>query len=273
MTPCRIATLVVASFLMAACAGLISFGGSRTKILEWAAERDFTAGEIVSGPFRLLELSRSRRRSPEALTVYIEGDGAPWATPFHPPRDPTPDRPLALILAHADPSPSVVYLGRPCQYLDAIALSACDSAWWTTKRFAPEVVAAYEEALNVVKQRYGANRLKLVGHSGGGVIATLLAYRRSDIEQLVTLGAPLALAEWTTLHDIAPLGDASDPAQQIGSLPSAVHLVGERDSTVPPAIVESFVRKKGGRLRVIPGYGHACCWERTWPKLLEEMLP
>jgi hypothetical protein len=44
-------------------------------------------------------LALARGQAAAVLHVYIEGDGAAWPSPLHPPRDPTPDRPVALALA------------------------------------------------------------------------------------------------------------------------------------------------------------------------------
>lgn len=254
---------------LSACSTSGSFHSAR-EIDAWAARRGFAQQSLPAGTFRLAALVRKAAVSGATLNVYIEGDGAAWPTPWQPPRDPTPTRPLALALAAADPAVAVVYLGRPCQYLDAATLADCDSAYWTERRFAPEVVAAYEDAVDRLKAASGAHRLRLFGYSGGGVIATLLAAQRSDVELLVTVAAPLALADWVAWHAASPLKGSHDPAA-LGEnvrLPPAVHFVGDHDSNVPGAIVEAFVRRHGGRLEVVAGFDHDCCWARDWVALL-----
>ncbi|MDP2809898.1 MAG: alpha/beta hydrolase, partial [Rhodocyclaceae bacterium] len=188
-------------------AGCASIGAvdSREATVSRATTLGFARQDIAAGPFRLAAFVRRTAAGSETLSIYIEGDGAPWDTPWHPPRDPTPVKPVALAMALADTAPAVSYLSRPCQYLDEAALRQCDSAWWMGRRFAPEVVAAYDEAIARLKSDFGARRIRLVGHSGGGVIAALLAFRRTDVEQLVTVAAPLALTEWVAWHDITPL--------------------------------------------------------------------
>jgi hypothetical protein len=264
------AALLSAAFLFVAtgCAAPESFGGSRASTVEWASARGFEVGELAAGPFHLLALMRRSARGSGTLSVYIEGDGAPWMTAWHPPRDPTPLKPIALAMAAADTAVAVVYLGRPCQYLAAVELATCDPTWWMERRFAPEVLMAYDEALAQLKVTHGAQRLRLVGYSGGGVIAALLAARRSDVERLVTVAAPLALNEWVAWHDLTPFAGSSDPYLEPGYLPSGVHWVGEKDKIVPPGIIENFVRKKGGRIFVMPGYDHECCWARDWASLI-----
>ena len=269
-----LAILITAALLLSGCSGFSVFGGSRASTVEWASNHGFTTSDIVGGQFQFFMLSRvTRAVKDETLTIYIEGDGAHWATPWHPPLDPTPSKPLVAALAAADPSPAVIYLGRPCQYLDATALSVCDAAWWVNRRFASQVVDAYDEVLTDLKSRNGAHRLRLIGHSGGGVIAALLALRRTDVEQLITIAAPLALSEWVSGHDMAPLDGSLDPARQSGNLPHAIHWVGGQDKTVPQAVVEAFIRKKGGHMWTVPTYGHECCWDQNWTELLKEVRP
>jgi hypothetical protein len=255
------------------CASVDRFGGSRQAVIDWGRERGFDASHVLLKRFRLLALQRidpSRRNG--VLDVYIEGDGAAWPTPFHPPRDPTPTEPIALAMAAADPAPAVVYLGRPCQYLEAAELAACSPEYWTTSRFAPEVVTAYMAFLDRYKEASGARRLRLFGHSGGGVLATLLAARRTDVVQLVTVAAPLAVTEWTAWHKMTPLLGSLDPAMAVeGQLPPATHFVGGRDSIVPPRLVAIFAARTEGKLHEVPEFDHQCCWSRDWRQLLEEM--
>lgn len=253
-----------------------SFGGSRQRVEDWAGPRSFRPEAIAAGGFDLFAL---RRGSATTLTIYIEGDGAPWPSLYQPPRDPTPPRPVALALAARDPAPAVAYLGRPCQYLDDAPRNECGVAYWSSRRFAPEVVAAMNAAVDRLKQRAGAQRLKLVGHSGGGVIAALLAMRRRDVAGLITLASPLSLSGWTTAHGLTPLEQALDPKDQKEALRVAgMHFAGGRDEVVPARIVEEFVRLRGGRLEVIADFDHDCCWARDWPILLrradlEEKVP
>ena len=269
------AALLGAAFLFVAlpgCSTMDSFRGAR-EIAVWAEARGFSETTVKAGAFSLAAFVRKPSNPSETLTIYIEGDGAAWPTPYHPPRDPTPTRPVSLAMASADTSTAVVYLGRPCQYLSAEALQGCDSAYWTERRFAPEVVAAYDEAISQQKSALAIRRLRLIGYSGGGVLATLITARRDDVDVLVTVAAPLAVAEWAAWHSASPLKGSLDPAE-LGEnvrMPPSVHFVGGKDGIVPAAIVESFSRRKGGRMEIIPGFDHECCWVRDWAKLLERV--
>lgn len=251
---------------LSACAGPGGGpGGSRQAVDLWAGERGFRPLAVGSAGIDLHALLRVRGERGGLLSIYIEGDGAPWRNPFVPPRDPTPPRALPLLLADADEAPAVAYLARPCQYLDGERLSRCPVDYWSSRRFAPEPLAAMAAAVSRLKAEAGASRLRLVGYSGGGVVAVLLAARRDDVAELVTVAAPLALSSWLSLHDLAPLAGSVDPLSLPVSSPvAAVHFAGADDRVVPAAVVARYVAVHGGRLVVVDGFDHDCCWQRDW---------
>ncbi|WP_186453828.1 alpha/beta hydrolase [Denitratisoma sp. DHT3] len=266
------AALLSAAFLLLVqgCGGGAAL---RQAAMNDARSQGFEPQQLRYANFPLLALVRQRAATPKgALSVYIEGDGAPWPSSALPPRDPTPTQATVLTMAQADRAAAVAYLGRPCQYLDASDLARCDPAYWDEARFAPEVIAEYEYALDQLKAGTGAGTLRLTGYSGGGVIAALLAARRPDVEQWTTVGAPLDLAGWTAAQGISPLTRSLDPAQlpPDAGPPPGRHWVGKLDRIVPAAVVRNFTRRHGGTLTVVPDFDHVCCWAEHWPRLLEE---
>lgn len=210
------------------------------------------------------------------LTVYLEGDGLAFLGPRTISGDPTPDDPLALRLAVRHPGGGAAYLARPCQYVMG---RNCHPYYWTVGRFAPEVVDALDAALDRLKSRTGATRLALIGYSGGGNLAVLLAARRTDVEGIVTVAGNLDHRTWTTMDDLQPLDgslSAMDEIAKVGQLRQA-HFVGTDDDVVSPDIPRSFVRRLpppgNGSLQVIKGYSHVCCWADSWPATLASARP
>jgi pimeloyl-ACP methyl ester carboxylesterase len=208
------------------------------------------------------------------LTVYIEGDGRAWINPWQPSTDPTPTDPVALRLAASAPSRPLLYLARPCQF---VTFAGCAAPLWTSDRLSPEIVAVYQQLLDDALHRTGSAKLALIGYSGGGALAALLAERRHDVAWLVTVAGDLDLAAWTRLRKLAPLSGSLDPANDaaaIAELPQA-HFAGENDEDVPPAVAESFLRRLGpgraARLIVVPHFDHSCCWTTSWPQLFGEL--
>ncbi len=206
------------------------------------------------------------------LTVYIEGDGLAWISKNRPSTNPTPMNPVGLKLALEHPSNNVAYLARPCQYVANDV--HCRQSYWTSLRFAPEVLEASQQALNKLKQQFGAKRLVLVGYSGGGAIAALLAAKRDDVAKLITVAGNLDHQSWTNLHKISPLKGSLNPADYIKALSTVeqIHFVGQQDEIIPSSLTLGFVARfpisTKVKVIIIPNQSHSCCWEKAWLKLV-----
>lgn len=207
------------------------------------------------------------------LTVYIEGDGFAWITASQASADPTPRNPVALELALRHPQGAAAYLARPCQYVEAADARNCQPAFWTDRRFSREVVEASDQAVSLLKQRVGAQRLILVGYSGGGAVAALVAARRSDVVQLVTVAGNLDHRAWTEEHHVPPLTGSLNPADEWRALLNVPqrHFVGARDGIVSRAVVEGYAARfppaQRPQVISIPGFDHVCCWAEQWGEL------
>ena len=204
------------------------------------------------------------------VTVYIESDGAPWRTPNEPPSDPTPIRPLVLRMAISDPSTAVTYLGRPCQYLGEAELLLCDPKLWMQARFRDEAVVSMSLAVDVLKRIYGASEVNLVGYSGGGTMAALIAARRRDVNCLVTVAAPLDTRAWTKAIGVSPLNLSLNPADDADRLRQVrqTHFRGGRDKVVPPATSRRFLERAPNATVIDKeNFDHRCCWDVEWKEL------
>jgi hypothetical protein len=201
------------------------------------------------------------------LTIYIEGDGASWLFKTIPPRNPTPDKSLVVAMAASDPNQYVLYLARPCQFIDFGIVKECDESLWTDGRFGDQVITLLNQGIDEVLRLMPPLKLNLVGHSGGGTLATLIAAQRSDVNCLVTLASPLDLSAWTQALAIAPLLKSKNPAEQIRQ----THYLGENDRIV--------TKESIGRYRNFPpqtefitvsGFDHQKYWLEHWPILQQQ---
>lgn len=209
------------------------------------------------------------------LTVYIEGDGLAFRSRSQPSDDPTPLNPVGLALAAADPAANVLYLARPCQFAHAADNPRCAVAYWTGKRFAEEVVQAMDQAVDHYARQVPGQPLHLVGYSGGGAIAALLAARRVDIASLRTVAGNLDVAEFNRLHRTTPMPESLNPIDQAARLRALpqIHFHGTADRVVPGVIAERFAQAVAGdctHVRAVPGIGHGGDWAARWPGLLAE---
>ncbi|WP_424946638.1 alpha/beta hydrolase [Candidatus Spongiihabitans sp.] len=127
-------------------------------------------------------------------------------------------------------------------------------------------------AVTAAKRSVG-DRITLVGYSGGGVIVALLASRRSDVDRLITIAAPLDTKTWAEYHGVSPLQASLNPLASVSATGSVreFHFHGGRDQTVPPEAIKRYIRqaaREGVRFFMITEYDHGCCWVRDWPTLL-----
>lgn len=233
---------------------------------------------ITASPFNITVFERLTAPVQEA-TIYIEGDGLAWLSKSMPSMDPTPKRPTALTLAAQDPAANVIYMARPCQYSKSSdPRVACSRTYWMSARFAPEAVASMNEALNEIKTRYNIPAFHLIGYSGGGAMAALLAERRDDIASFRSVAGNLDHAAHSRLHKVSPLKDSLNPindAATIADIPQR-HFIGAEDKNVTPALYDSFTRASGQpnclRRTIVPGVSHEKGWAERWKTLLKEPL-
>lgn len=257
-------------------AGCIS-ADPRTSAQNIANEGGLISEEFDTDPLPIMTWHRITPPV-HSLRVYIEGDGFAWKNRTTPSDNPTPRNPTGLALAAADKDENVFYLARPCQFIGPPLPVNCRVTLWTQDRFSPAVIDAMNETLSRMVQRYPGVKLDLVGYSGGGNIAALLAERRSDARSLRTVAGNLDVAYVNALHHVTPMPRAKsaiDRAPALRALPQ-IHYSGEADTTVPPAVARRFQQAVGGRCvqtEVVSGMGHGSDWAVIWPRLLAQGLP
>ncbi|MGF1547101.1 MAG: alpha/beta hydrolase family protein [Thiotrichales bacterium] len=204
--------------------------------------------------------------------VYLEGDGLPWIARFFINPDPTVRKPLLMRLMTSDRAPTL-YLGRPC-YGGGVEDAACEPWLWTDGRHSAAVVASQIAALRWLGARHGVERIALIGHSGGGALAMLMAAELPEVEAVMTLAGNLNLAEWTGLHHYSPLTGSLDPAQQ-PPLPARIvqhHYAGGADTNIPPPLTAPVVRRQAcARWEVFDAVTHSGGWETQWPVMLARL--
>jgi hypothetical protein len=235
--------------------------------------------QIPAGAFSLTAYERIHDERGDFADVYIEGDGKAWTSRTEISRNPTPSNPVALHMATRDDAENVIYLARPCQYGGFFNNGRpCDRSYWTywtDKRFAPEVISAYNAALNEIKARYGIKGFNLIGFSGGGAIAAILSAQRDDVLTLRTVAGNLDHKVHSAYHKVAPLTGSLNPpdfAPRLRAVPQ-IHFVGGQDEIVPPAVVQSYLQALGpnncAQSQLIQESTHDKGWVDKWPELLK----
>jgi hypothetical protein len=195
--------------------------------------------------------------------LYIEGDGRAFVGRRTVAGDPTPREAPALELMTLDPG-YTAWLGRPC-YFGLARNGDCAPVFWTDARYGERVIASMVAAKRAL---LGHRPVVLIGHSGGGTIAWLMAARMPEVTGVLTIAANLNVGGWTTLHGYTPLHQSLDPANQ-PALPARIrqrHLAGERDRVVPAFLIQDRVPPE--TLCVVRNFDHGCCWDQVWPDAL-----
>ena len=265
-------SLILASLFLVGCLTLPNAEQRKSSAVQLAAESGWNYRQWSSGEFTLAGFAKADQAA-TALRIYIEGDGLAWITTRQPSRNPTPVDPVALQLALMDKQASV-YLARPCQYV--LPETSCSMKYWTSHRYAEEVVEATSRVISKIKKHFAAQKLELFGYSGGGAIAALVAARRDDVSRIVTVAGNLDHDYWTMHHKVSALLGSLNPADYVSRLQKIpqVHLVGAEDENIPVEIVRSyssgFTVTDNIRVQLIPGFDHDCCWVENWESLLKK---
>ena len=268
----KLSTLYALCFLL--CLGLLAAGcatqGGR-EIADEAARSGFSPIRLEAHPFIFSGQIKAPASGAAELVVYIEGDGHVLDTRGRISSDPTPHAPVGWYLASLETAPAVLYLSRLGQHNTAFT-GAAYQQYWTHRRFAPEIIEAMSRALSDAKERVGAQRLHLVGYSGGGAIVCLLAARREDVASLVTIAGLLDHAFWTQNRGYKPLSGSLNPidaAPALVSLPQ-LHFYGTNDQRIPPILSQRFLQRAlfANAQRSAVNAAHNTGWQEAWPELL-----
>jgi hypothetical protein len=262
----RVAALAAAAVSLAGC------GSPAQRVEDRAAELELARHVVFGAPYRHLVYFRRGVAKTQELHVYIEHDGSPWLEGTRVAADPTPRNPLALELLALDSSP-VLYLGRPC-YFAIEGDDACSPLAWTHRRYSEEVVSSMARVLRAFLAAQPYDKIVLIGHSGGGTLALLLAERITETVAVVTVAGNLDIERWTKRHGYSTLEGSLNPATR-PPLPARIaerHYAGGRDRNVPTEIVRAYAAARERAVVVeIPEFDHVCCWTRLWPTILADL--
>lgn len=232
---------------------------------ETAQKLTLTAETLQTPRFGLQTQSRIKQAGDD-LTIYIEAEVS------------ASSKPLSLRMALQDPAPNVVWLVQPC-YLSSDRFVDCNTALWHPQRYHPARIEAINTAIEQIKTQSGAKKLHLIGHSGGGTIALLIAAKRQDVATVKTIAANLDTDAFARNHQIIPVAAESNPLRHAAVLKNIAqnHWLGQNDEIVPPYLANKYANQVGKgnclRLQVVPNASHDQGWEKRWLDFLNTPLP
>ncbi len=248
------------------------------RIVTQSAQAGFSLARYQTSTFMLTTYEHLLPEPASTVHVYIEGDGHSWKTRYVISHNPTPHQPLALTLAMQDSHPHVIYLARACQYTPLDLDQQCHPKYWSSHRYAPEVIQAAHEALDQIKLKTKSTNFVLIGFSGGASIAALVASQRTDVVGLITVAGDLDNDALNRFHHTTPLTGSLNPikvAHLLKDLPQQ-HWSGSKDRIVPPWVASQFAQKVNHpacvKTHTLKGVEHHKGWEKQWPELLKQPL-
>ncbi|MBQ8677531.1 MAG: alpha/beta hydrolase [Alphaproteobacteria bacterium] len=226
--------------------------------------KEFVYKEINTHQFKLASWQKITDVNAD-YRIYIEGDGYAFNAYGQPSRNPTPHGELVRELSFNDTVPNVIYLARPCQYVED---NACSVEYWTTKRFAPEVI---EAEYKVIKQIAGDKEITLIGFSGGAQIAGLIAVKYPDlkIKKVITIAGNLDHKAWTDYHKLPPLDGSLNLAEYTEkfAIIEQIHYVGADDDIIPLELTQKFAPRD--KIVIIKNATHNTGWQKIYSQIYE----
>lgn len=258
--------------LLILCVLLIGCATPSQRFAETAQQYGFTETTLQT-PYFLHKIYANRQVTAgdqPVLHVYLDGDGTPLAGQNEPTQDPTARQPLILSLMAQD-THAAILLGRPCYY-GLSASKACESSLWTDRRYAPEIVGSLLEALNGFVGLHPFKKVVLIGYSGGGALAVLMAEKFPTVQAVVTVAANLDIDGWARHHRHGLLTGSLNPNLQppLNKSITQLHLAGGKDENVPPYIIKNYVdnQQSIAKYLIYKDYAHQCCWAEAWGEIL-----
>lgn len=263
--------VLLITLFLSGCSSKIPTHEQRMQTANNIITTDMLRKTYTTNFFNLLTYSSSLATCQNKQTnVYIEGDGLAWVSSSMISDDPTPINPVSLEMFMQDDVACKLYIARPCQYVNS---GQCNKKYWTSHRFSTKVIESYNETLDAVKEEYKLNRFNVIGYSGGGAIAAIIAAKRNDINKLVTVAGNIDTDFWTKKHHITPLHGSLNPADFSDRLKNVkqYHFIGGKDKIIDKSIFESYIKKfkniENIKFKIVEGFTHNCCWSEGWKEL------
>ncbi|HAX91257.1 MAG TPA: alpha/beta hydrolase, partial [Rhodospirillaceae bacterium] len=142
------------------------------------------------------------------------------------------------------------------------------------KRFAPEVIASVDQTITALVGKNMTPTIDLVGYSGGGAVAVLVAAQRRDVRSIRTIAGNLDHEAVNALHEVSRMAgslNAIDVAGRVATIPQ-IHFSGSADDIVPSSVAQRFLERAASpcvRTETVRGASHEEGWHVVWPALLK----
>ena len=224
--------------------------------------------QIYSTPyFEIYSLNKIKNFN--KLILYIEGDGVSWIDRQTISSNPTPIDPLAFRLAKIDTNDNVIYLARPCQYVEKGSTNCNNKDIWTISQYSEAVLSSYK---GIVENLSQFNEIHIVGYSGGAGIAMYLgSINNPKIKSIRTVAGNINHNRLSRLINISPLTKSInfyEIEEKTKNIPQ-LHYVGSEDKVIPSELSLRLKNKdksnKCIKVKVVNA-SHNEGWDVFWDK-------
>jgi dienelactone hydrolase len=171
----------------------------------------------------------------------------------------------------------VAWIARPCQYLRKGEANRCGKKYWSSHRFSEYVINSINQAVDQLKEKSKRSKVVLIGFSGGGAVAALVAARRSDVAGVVTIAGNLDHKWVNSHHGVTQLSGSLNPiniATRLSTTPQ-IHFVGKKDKVIPSQVATRFIKRGSADLcaeKILVDATHLKGWVERWRLLLDRWL-
>jgi RPE3 domain-containing protein len=266
----NIIKLFFISILLFACTPDVATRTKNSTTL--ATQNNFQPKYVKGGDFVLTTYQRITDKN-LPYVFYIEGDGHVSEKYAEVSDNPTPLTTMLLKLAVMDNRPNIVYIARPCQYTPLELNPKCSlNDYWVEKRLGQEVIDSINNVINIISN---GQKFSLVGFSGGGGVAVMVAVKNKNVNDIITIAGNLDIVTFDKTHNgKGHLSHSLNPinyARQVSNIPQ-LHLSGGDDKRVPPFIAQRYVEASNSlcvKQRIIPDTTHVKGWEKIWSNILK----
>ena len=237
----------------------------RLETLNTFNQNQFNKETYVTPYFEIFSLNKIKNSG--KVIIYIEGDGVSWIDRNTISSNPTPIDPLAFRLAKNDTNDNVVYIARPCQYIEG---SNCNNRdIWTVSQYSEPVLSSYKGIIDNFNQ---FEEIHIVGYSGGAGIAMYLgSINNPKIKSIRTVAGNINHNRLSQLINISPLNKSVNfykIEEKVTKIPQ-IHYVGKKDSVIPIELSLRFKKKNQSNecIKVQEvNASHNEGWELFWNK-------
>lgn len=261
--------LIILFLFFTGCSQDIPTPNQRLQTLEQIAQKNELEKKVYQlNHFELLTLHQKNLQECKKIKIYIEGDGLAWKSRNVISNNPTPINPIGLSLMTQEKNCSI-YFARVGQYIT----QSYDKKYWTSHRFSKTILEDYIQLLDVIKNEYENEIFDVIGYSGGGAFALLIAANRDDIKNVITVAGNLNHSYWSEYLNISPLNGSLNPVNFAYELShvNQYHLIGNNDKIIPFDVFKSYIQYFQDRSNIqyfLFDAAHNCCWDEIYRNFL-----